>query len=60
MPFTTAWMILEDIVLSEMSDREGQMPYDFTNVEDKHIHKENRLVVTREERGWGWQRGKYI
>ena len=31
MPFETTWMELEGIMLSEKSDREKQMPYDFTH-----------------------------
>ena len=31
-PFATAWMDLQGIKLSEMSDRERQMPYDFTYI----------------------------
>ena len=30
LPFATTWMDLDDIMLNEMSDRERQMPYDFT------------------------------
>ena len=30
LPFATTWMDLEDIMLSEMSYKERQMPYDFT------------------------------
>ena len=30
LPFATIWMDLESIVLSEMSDREKQILYDFT------------------------------
>ena len=30
LPFATTWMDLQDIVLSEMSDRERQIPYVFT------------------------------
>ena len=51
-PFLTTWMDLEDTMLSEMSDRERQLPHDFThmwkiNKQNKHKDKENRLVVTR-------------
>ena len=30
LPFATIWMDLESILLSEMSDREKQILYDFT------------------------------
>ena len=38
--------------------RERQTPYDFTHMRkiNKHIVKENRLVVTRGERGAGGER----
>ena len=33
LPFTTRWMDLDSIILSEVkSDRETQIPYDFTHV----------------------------
>lgn len=40
-------------MLSEISQR--QTLYDFTHMwkKNKHMDKENRLVVTRGERGWG-------
>ena len=42
----------------DKSDRERQIPYDFTRMWkiNKHIDKENRLVGTRGERvGGGWK-----
>ena len=43
LPFVTAWVDLESIVLREMSLRERQISYDFTymwNLKDK-INKQN-------------------
>ena len=39
-PFATAWMELESIMLSEISQGEGQIPYDLTfnwNIINKRI-----------------------
>ena len=40
-------------------DRERQTLRDFTHMwkMNKHTDKENRLVVTRGEGGWGWEKG---
>ena len=62
LPFATAWMNTEGIMLSEI--RGWQMPYDFTymqNLENKInkqnrnrlIYTENRLMVVRREGGLG-------
>ena len=41
LPFGTAWMNLENIMLSE-KDRERQMPPDFTYVESKEQNKQTK------------------
>ena len=46
--FVTAWMDLESIMLSEISQSERQLPYDFTymwNLMNK-INKQNRNRLT--------------
>ena len=61
LPFATAWMELESIMLSKISHAEIQIPYDLTfnrnliNKTNKQnitedIEIENRLTVTRGER----------
>ena len=64
LPFATAWMELESIMLSEI-DGERQIPYDLTykwNLINKtnkqtnisrEIEGKKRLTVTRKERGGG-------
>ena len=45
--FVMKWMDLEDIILSEISDREKQMPYDFAymwNVNKWTEQSRNRLI----------------
>ena len=54
-PFATIWMDLQGIILNKMSDRERQMPYDFTymwNLKQKSelIDIEYMLVVPRDKR----------
>jgi len=64
LPFATTWMDLENIMLSEI--RQRQIPYDITymwnlkkNKENKneHINTENRLVVST---GREWKMGKLV
>ena len=40
-------------------DRERQAPHNFAHMWKitKHMDKENNLVVTRGEEGWGWAQG---
>ena len=64
LPFTTAWMELESIMLSEIN-QERQIPYDLTykwNLINKQTSKQNRtrdmeiknkLIVTRGRGGGG-------
>ena len=52
LPFATTWMDLEDIMLSEMSERERQILCDLIyirNLKKKKnlVEKEIRLVITR-------------
>ena len=42
LPFTRKWMELESIMLSEISQSEKQIPYDFTHVEFKKQNKERK------------------
>ena len=50
MPFAITWMDLEDIMLSEMSDRERQILYDISdtwNLKTSVIEAESVMVVAR-------------
>ena len=62
MPFAARWMELETLILSEMSERQRQIPYDITYIwnlneqmnlstEKKVMDLENRLVVAKGEGG---------
>ena len=46
-PLTTTWMDLKGITLSKISQREKDKLWFLSVVEDKHMDKENRLVVTK-------------
>ena len=62
MPFTATWMELETLILSEITQKEKDIPYDITynwnliysineNVStEKKIDLENRLVAAQRER----------
>ena len=62
LPFATAWMDLEGIMLSEMSQSEKDKYHNFTYVwylknkneqnETRHTGTENTLMVARGERCW--------
>ena len=56
LPFLTTWIGLEDIMLSEISQREKDEYHKISYVESKQINKlidtENRLAVAR-NRGQG-------
>ena len=55
----TMWMDLEDIMLSEMSDTERQIPYDFTYMWSlKNKNKQNRNRLIDAENNFGCQRGR--
>ena len=61
LPFETTWMELEDIMLSEISQRERQILHDFTyiwNLKNKKTKQNKthryRVVVSREEGAWVW------
>lgn len=62
LPFTTTWMDLGGIMLSEISQTEIQILCDFTYMvhlkkrKNPNSEKEVRLVVTR---GRGWGRGDW-
>ena len=65
MPYAATWMELETLILSEVSQKERQMPYDTTYIWNliygtnepfhrKETHDlENKLVVAKGE-GVGW------
>ena len=60
LPFATTWMDLEDIMLSEMSDKERQIPYDITYVESKKQTSEynkKRKRFTNNSSGYQWGKG---
>ena len=53
LPFMTTWMNLESIMLIEKSDRERQIPYDFTymrnlknKINEQIKQSRNRLIDT--------------
>ena len=51
LPSATAWMDIEGIILSEMSDRRTPMPYDFTYIritkkQNKQKYFKSRLIDT--------------
>ena len=54
-PFSATWMDLEIIRLSEVSQKERQIPYDITYMwnlkydTNEHIYKTNRLTDIREQ-----------
>jgi len=45
-PFMTTWMDLEGIMVSEESDLERQIPYDYIHMESKNKTKQNKLKDT--------------
>ena len=49
LPLVTTWMDLEGIMLSEMSDKERQIPYDITYVESKKQTSEYNKKETDSE-----------
>ena len=60
MPFAITWTDLEDIMLSEMSDKERQIPYDITYVESKKQTSEynkKRKRFTNNSSGYQWGKG---
>ena len=56
--FATRWMVLEGIMLNEISQTERQMPYDFTyNLKNKWINKTKQKQIHRyREQADGCQR----
>ena len=54
LPFATAWMNLEGIMLSEISQREKDKYYTISHVASKKskcIETDTETIVTK---GWGW------
>jgi hypothetical protein len=53
LPFATIWKNVEDLMLSEMSGTERQIPHGFTSIEYKKadlIEVESRIMITKD---WG-------
>ena len=46
LPLATAWMDLESIMLSKISHRKGQEPYDFAHMCDMKHKATNKLIDT--------------
>ena len=53
LPFATAWMDLENIMLGEISQSEKEIPYDFTHVESNEQTELTRKV----DREWMTTKG---
>ena len=47
-------MELETLVLSEMSERERQIPYDISYVWNS-IHRTNEAIYRKETNSWAWR-----
>ena len=54
MPFAATWMELETLILSEMSEKEGQIPYDITYIWNL-IHSTNKSFHRKETHKLGEQ-----
>ena len=52
MPFAATWMELETLILSEMSERERQIPYDITYIWNL-IYGTNEPFLRKENHGLG-------
>ena len=50
LPFTTTWMDLETIMISEISQTESQEPYDFTPMWDIKLKATNEHTKTPRHR----------
>ena len=46
MPFAATWMEIETLILSEMSERERQIPYDISYVWNS-IHRTNEAIYRK-------------
>ena len=52
MPFVATWLELETLILSEMSERERQIPYDITHIQYL-IYSTNEPFHRKENHGLG-------
>ena len=49
MPFAATWTDLEIIILSEVSQKERQIPYDITNVRNRKYDASDSIYETATE-----------
>ena len=54
MPFTATWMQLETLTLSEVSQKERQIPYDITYIWNL-IYCTNEPFYGKETKSWTWR-----
>ena len=58
MPFVVTWMQLEITTLSEVSEKERQMPYDITYMQNLNMAQMNLSIKQKQTHRWREQTAK--
>ena len=59
MPFAATWMEIEILMLSEVSQREKDIPYDITYIWNL-IYDTNEPILRKETNSWTWRRDLWL